>query len=234
LPEYLWIDPQHMLPATDLNYDQVSSNSVFTASMLLLEDLSERLQADDPEERQTISGVSWESYEALLNDLGDSLQYRVTYLNGVIELVSPSRRHERNKTNIGSLIEAYFQEKRIRYFPLGSTTFCKQAKRGGTEPDESYCIGTEKDFPDLAIEVVVTSGGIDKLEVYKRLGVKEVWFFKNNEFEVYILRGESYEQVAQSELLPGLDLKILAQYAVASDPLDAAIAFREKVRQMPS
>lgn len=120
---------------------------------------------------------------------------------------------------------------RFRYFPLGSTTFRKQAKSGGTEPDESYCIGTEKYFPDLAIEVVLTSGGIDKLEVYKRLGVKEVWFFKNNQFEVYVLLGESYEQVAQTELMPGLDLKILAQYVAASDPLDAAIAFREKVRE---
>ncbi|WP_190713699.1 hypothetical protein [Anabaena lutea] len=32
-----------------------------------------------------ITGVKWENYEALLNDLGDSLQYRVTYLDGVIE-----------------------------------------------------------------------------------------------------------------------------------------------------
>ncbi|WP_026733443.1 Uma2 family endonuclease [Fischerella sp. PCC 9605] len=200
--------------------------------MVLLQDLSELLQADDPEQRQIISGVSWESYEALLNQLGDSLRYRVTYLDGVLELVSPSRRHERNKTIIGSLIEAYCQEKRIRYFPLGSTTFRIEEKRGGTEPDESYCIGTEKEYPDLAIEVVVTSGGIDKLEVYRRLGVREVWFFKNNQFEVYHLRCETYEQIVQSEVLPNLDLTMLAQYAVATEPLEAAIAFREKVREM--
>ncbi|BAZ29758.1 hypothetical protein NIES4074_22050 [Cylindrospermum sp. NIES-4074] len=200
--------------------------------MVLLQELSELLQAEDPEERQTITGVSWESYEALLNDLGDSPQYRVTYLDGVIELVSPNYRHERNKTIIGSLLEAYFQEKRIRYFPLGSTTFRKQAKKGGVEPDESYCIGTEKEFPDLAIEVIITSGGIDKLEVYKRLGVKEVWFFQNNQFKIYHLRGDSYEQVAKSELLPNLDLTILAQYAIAEDPLDAALEFREKVKEM--
>ncbi|MFM6842180.1 MAG: Uma2 family endonuclease, partial [Dolichospermum sp.] len=102
--------------------------------------------------------------------------------DGVIELMSPSRRHEIHKTIIGSLLEIYFQEKRIRYFPLGSTTLRKQAKRGGVEPDESYCIVIEKEVPDLAIEVVVTSGGIDKLEVYKRLAVAEVWFFQNNQF----------------------------------------------------
>jgi Uma2 family endonuclease len=200
--------------------------------MVLLQELSELLQAKDPEERQTITGVNWESYEALLNDLGDSLQYRVTYLDGVIELVSPSRRHENRKTVIGSLLEDYLKDKRIRYFPLGSTTFRKEAKRGGVEPDESYCIGTEKEVPDIAIEVIVTSGGIDKLEVYKRLGVREVWFFQNNQFAIYHLRGENYESVAKSELLPNLDLTILAQYAVADDPLDAAIAFRAKIREM--
>lgn len=199
--------------------------------MLSLPELSELLQAEDPEERQTITGVNWNNYEALLNDLGDSLQYRVTYLDGVIELMSPSRRHEIRKTIIGSLLEIYFQEKRIRYFPLGSTTFRKQAKRGGVEPDESYCIGIEKEVPDLAIEVVVTSGGIDKLEVYKRLAVAEVWFFQNNQ-AVYHLRDENYELVAKSELLPNLDLSILAEYVIAEDPLDAAIAFREKIKEM--
>lgn len=202
--------------------------------MVLLPDIPERIQADDPEVRQTISGVSWEQYEALVDELGDSLRYRVTYLDGILELMSPSRRHERNKTNIGSLLEDYLKEKRIRYFPLGSTTFRKQEKRGGTEPDESYCIGTDKEFPDLAIEVVVTSSGINKLEVYKRLSVREVWFFKNNRFEIYYLRGETYEQIAQSEVLPDLDLAMLSQYAIASDPLEAALEFREKVREMKS
>jgi Uma2 family endonuclease len=200
--------------------------------MVLLQNLSARLQAEDPEERQIISGVSWQGYEALLNEFGDSLRYRVTYLDGVLELVSPSRRHERNKTIIGSLLEDYLKEKRISFFPLGSTTFRKEEKRGGTEPDESYCIGTEKDFPDIAIEVVVTSGGLDKLEVYKRLGIPEVWFFKKNQIEVYNLRGESYEKLAHSEVLPNLDLAMLAQYAVATDPLEAALEFREKVREM--
>jgi Uma2 family endonuclease len=200
--------------------------------MVLLSELSELLQAKDPESRQTITGVSWESYETLLNDLGDSLQYRVTYLDGVIELVSPSRRHEKDKKRIGYLVEVYFEEKRIRYFPLGSTTFRKQTKKGGVEPDESYCIATEKEFPDIAIEVVVTSGTIDKLEVYQRLGVKEVWFFQNNQFKVYHLQGESYVEVARSELLPSLDLTILAQYVVADDPLDAVLEFRERVREM--
>jgi Uma2 family endonuclease len=195
--------------------------------MVSLQNLSQRLQAEDPEERQIVSGVSWEGYESLLDELGDSLRYRVTYLDGVIELVSPSRRHERNKSNIGSLVEIYCQEQRIPYFPLGSTTLRKEEKRGGTEPDESYCIGEDKEFPDIAIEVVVSSGGLDKLEVYKRLGVREVWFFNKNKFEIYGLRNERYEKIDRSEVLPNLDMNVLAQYAVAPNPLEAALEFRE-------
>lgn len=197
--------------------------------MVFLQELSEILQAEDPEQRQMITGVSWENYQVLLDNLGDNRQYRVTYLDGVIELVSPSRSHERYKTIIGSLLEAYFQENRIRYFPLGSTTFRKPVKKGGTEPEESYCIGTEKELPDLAIEIIVTSGGVDKLKVYQILGIKEIWFFKNNQFEVYILQGENYQQSLESELLPNLDVSMLAEYAIAPDPLQAVLAFRERV-----
>ncbi|NJQ97680.1 MAG: Uma2 family endonuclease, partial [Hydrococcus sp. CSU_1_8] len=145
--------------------------------------------------------------------------------------MSSSRPHERRKKNIGMFLEAYFQETRISFWGLGSTTFRKKDKQGGTEPDESYCIGTDKEFPDLAIEVVVTSGGIDKLAVYKKLGVKEVWFWQNNHFSLYYLRGDEYEQITTSELLPNLDLALLAQYVVRTDTLEAILEFREQIRQ---
>ena len=145
---------------------------------LLLKDVTESLglPAGDSEEHYTITAVSWQQYEALLERLGDNPGYRVTYLEGVLELVAPSRKHDRNKTLIGMLLEAYFQETRTRFYGLGSTTFRNPAGASGTEPDECYCLGTEKEFPDLAIEVVVTSGNVDKLAVYQRLGVREVWF----------------------------------------------------------
>ena len=198
--------------------------------MVLLKDLSEQLKIHVPEERQIISSVSWEQYEALLADLGDNPFYRVTFLDGTLEIMSPSRRHEVSTENIGRLLEVYLEETRTRFWGLGSTTFRKAEKKGGTEPDKSYCIGTDKEFPDLAIEVIVTSGGLDKLEVYKRLGVLEVWFFQKNCFKVHRLRGNTYEQIPNSELLPSLDLGMLADYAMQPDPLEALIEYRRRVR----
>ncbi|AFY79462.1 hypothetical protein Ple7327_4351 [Pleurocapsa sp. PCC 7327] len=200
---------------------------------ILLKDIVDEFesQIDDPEEKFITTGVSWEQYEKLLDRLGDSLRYRVTYLDGILEIMSPSRRHERSKSVIASLLEAYFQERRIQYFPLGSTTLCKEEKKGGTEPDESYCIGMDKEIPDLAIEVVVTSGGVDKLAVYKKLGVREVWFWQNDRFSVYCLRGDEYEKIPASELLPNLDLELLSQYVTHTDILESILEFRAQIRQ---
>ena len=199
-------------------------------SMLI--ELGEELQlAHDLEERYIVSEVSWEQYEALCSQLGDSLRYRVAYLEGTLEIMSPSRRHEFAKTNIGRLLEAYFEETRTRFWGLGSTTFRQPDKKAGKEPDECYCIGTDKEIPDLAIEVVLTSGGVDKLAVYQRLRVREVWFWHNERFEVHHLEGEEYKQVSRSQVLPHLNLDLLAQYVLHPDPLEAVLEFRQQVRE---
>ncbi|MBZ8182238.1 hypothetical protein [Oscillatoria salina] len=51
---------------------------------------------------------------------------------------------------------------------------------------------------------------------------------------IYCLRGEEYEQTSQSELLPNLDLALLAEYVVKNDPLDAILEFRAKISQTES
>lgn len=211
--------------------------------MVLLNDLTQRLQINDPEERRSINNVSWAQYEALLADLEDISHYRVSYLDGVLEIVSPSRRHESGKTQIGDLLLIYFVETDTEYFPTGSTTFRKQERQAGTEPDESYCIGSDKEFPDLAIEVVVTSGGINRLELYRRLGVCEVWFWQNDQFLMYHLREETpvqfaqtfgYEAINRSEILPGLDINLLAACVRNPNPLAAVKQFRQGVREQRS
>ncbi|HLO51653.1 MAG TPA: Uma2 family endonuclease, partial [Kamptonema sp.] len=122
------------------------------------------LQRQDPEDRYITDRVTWEQYETMLARIGDAAGYRVIYLDGVLEIMAPSRRHESGKTRIGDLLLIYFVEAEIDYFPFGSTTLRQEEKSSGIEPDEAYCIGTDKEFPDLAIEVTITSGGINKLE----------------------------------------------------------------------
>ncbi|CAD5960295.1 Uma2 family endonuclease [Planktothrix agardhii] len=194
----------------------------------------------DSEVRYITDKVSWEYYETLLTQLGDSLEFRLTYLDGILEVMSPSRNHERIKTLIGDLLLIYFLETDTEYYPTGSMTLRNPEQRGGTEPDESYCIGSNQEIPDLAIEVVITSGGINRLEVYQRLGVREVWFWQNNRFLVYHFRSENVEQFQQtsgyelinnSEILPDINLTILAEYVQHPNPLVAAKSFRQTLNQ---
>ena len=208
-------------------------------SMVLLDDLSNRLALDDSEERRVLTQVSWTQYEALLTSLGDASPYRVHFLEGVLEIVAPSRRHESGKTHIGTLLEIYFLETDTDYYPMGSTTLRKQKEQAGGEPDESYCIDADKDIPDLAIEVIVTSGSINRLELYCRLGVREVWFWERDRLTLYYLREETptqfvntagYEPISQSRLLPELDVDLLTNCIQNPSPLAAAKAFRQGIR----
>lgn len=189
------------------------------------------LISDLTDQQYTLTNVGWQAYEAFLADLGDDFpSLRVYYLEGTLEITMPGRKHEVSKDNIAGLLRAYFEETRTRFYGLGSTTFKREAKRRGAEPDVSFCVGTDKEFPDIAIEVVQTSGGINKLEIYQGLEVPEVWFWQKGKFEVYHLRSNGYEQSDRSHFLPALDLTLLATYVESSEPLDAVLNFRAALR----
>ncbi len=183
------------------------------------------------EQRIVLHGVSWQQYENLLSAFGEDFPaLRLNYLEGVLEIMTNSPEHEKIKTTIGLLIEAYFQETRTRFVGMGSATFRREAKRRGLEPDECYCLGKEKEVPDLAIEVVITSGNIDKLEIYQGLGVTEVWLWERGQFFLYYLRGDKYEPLSRSKLLPELDISLLTDCVRPSEQFDAVMDFRDALR----
>lgn len=190
------------------------------------------LISTDTEQQYLVTDVSWEAYEALLADLDDDFPgLRIHYLEGTLEITMPGCKHEVSKDNIGGLLRAYFEETRTRFYGLGSTTFKRQAKQRGAEPDISFCVETDKEFPDIAIEVVQTRGGIDKLAIYQGLGIAEVWFWEKGRFDIYHLRQDRYEQIDRSEFLPNLDLTLLATYIQYPEPLDAVLEFRAALRE---
>ncbi len=184
----------------------------------------------DTEEKLTFTGVSWEKYEQLLADLGDSSTYRTIYLEGVLEIMSPSRRHEVSKESIGRILEVYLEKAQLDFWGLGSTTLRRQEGEAGKEPDKCYCLYTDKTMPDLAIEVIITSGRKKLiLEVYRRLGIKEVWLWQNEDLKVYSLQNNEYFLSEKSILLPDLDLELLAQYINHPNPRLAMKEFRENL-----
>ena len=176
-----------------------------------------RLKADEDEQHDQIlcfGEVSWADYLALLRMRGEHSAPRITYLEGRVEIMSPSRFHEGMKSIVGCLLEAYCLECDIDFSPYGAWTLKDRAKKSGAEPDECYVFGdvANPKRPDLVIEVDWTSGGIEKLEGYRRLGVREVWRWRSGEFLPYLLHGEHYRQSDRSRALPGIDLPQLVSF----------------------
>jgi len=185
------------------------------------------------EQRVVLEGIRWQQYEGLLATLGDDFpNLRLSYLEGTLEIMTISPEHEELKKMIAMLMEAFFQETRTRFHGMGSAAFRKAARQRGLEPDECYCLGQKKDVPDIAIEVILSSGTVDKLEIYRGLGVTEVWFW-DNQFAIYHLRSQQYELILKSELLPNLDITVLSRHIRPLDQFDAVMEFRELLRQNP-
>ena len=183
------------------------------------------------DQRVIMHGMSWSQYEAQLALRGDASSPRIAYLDGALELMSPAKQHERNKSYIGRVVEAYALERDIDLSPYGSWTLQSAPRQSGAEPDECFIVGADqsRERPDLAIEIVWTSGGLDKLEIYRRVG--EVWFWKDERIEVHLLRGDQYERAERSALFADLDIGLLCSFLDRPTALQAVRAFREALRK---
>jgi Uma2 family endonuclease len=97
------------------------------------------------------------------------------------------------------LLDDYLELIGIDYTPTGSMTLESEEGQVKREADESYELGPNRERPDLAIEIVITSGGINKLEAYKRLQIPEVWFWEKANSRSTPCRVEGYQETQHSE-----------------------------------
>jgi Uma2 family endonuclease len=185
------------------------------------------------DQRVRLHGISWEGYESFLALRGEQSGTRVTYLDGELELMSPSINHELLKTTLGRLLEAYAEKRGIELNGYGSWTVKSAKDKLGVEADECYVVGLRDGLPtipDIAIEVVWTSGGIDKLEVYRGLGIPEVWFWQKGVLRFFLLQDDGYLSSTRSRLLPDLDPALIARCMGESSQTQAVRALRAALR----
>ncbi len=173
---------------------------------------------------------SWQQFKTIEVVIEESPGLRISYLDGCIELMTIGEQHEIIKTIIGALIELFFLQKQIEFIPVGNATRESEDQAVSFEPDESYYIGEQKEHPDLAVEVVVTSGSLKKLEKYKRLQIAEVWFWENNQLSIHHLREEDYENISQSEILPDLDINLFVRCVQMTSKLEAMTTFMKGIQ----
>ena len=177
-------------------------------------------------------GLTWQQFELIRAGFGEAPGVRLFYYNNTIEIFMPGREHELFKSIIGLLVELFCLEKAIEFEPTGSTTW-EESEKVAAQADESYCFGSSKSVPDLAIEVVFSSGGASKLQRYQAIGVPEIWFWEDGAFFVYCLRDGGYERVDRSEIpaLAGLDLVLLTRCVLMAQTsrLNAVREFRKGI-----
>lgn len=121
----------------------------------------------------TLYDISWEKFEAIASLLEET-KVRLTYLDGTLDIMFPSPEHEEWKSTVGLLLEIYLRYIGRRFYTTGGYTLGSREEGARGEPDESYNLDTIKPIPDIAIEVVITGGGVNKLEKYRRWGIPEV------------------------------------------------------------
>lgn len=181
----------------------------------------------EPEERIIVCSMGWQGYRALDKALGDDrpgprLYY---YHENNLEIMSTSSERERIKKWIADFIADYLLEREIENMPRGQATMTL-LEETGAEPDESWCIGEEGQWPDIVLEIALTSGGLDKLQIYRRFAVREVWIWRNDKLEVHALRDDEYVQQTASTILPGLDIALIERCVAIPRWLEARREFR--------
>ncbi|QFS46024.1 Uma2 family endonuclease [Nostoc sphaeroides] len=180
----------------------------------------------------TVADVSWEEFKGIEAQLKDNRNVRLSYLSGILEIMSPvGEKHEYVKRTLGYLLEAYMRELGIRFYGRGGFTLEEPGYASGT-PDESYSINTKAEVPDIVIEVIVTSGTINRKELYKPKKVPEVWFWKSDQIKIFRLNATGeYEEVNRSGFFPNLDPALLLQYIGYPDQYDAIAEFVQAIRK---
>ena len=170
-------------------------------------------------DRVLLHNISWQKFENLIVDLGDSRAARLAYDRGTLEIMTPLAEHEYYKEIIGIIIQDIAEELELDYESLGSTTWKKKTVQTGVEPDNCFYFQNEGiirgklEFdldrdppPDMVLEIDLTSKSLPRLPIYAALGVPEIWCYDNGKLTIYLLKNGKYNQTERSLTFPTLPI----------------------------
>jgi Uma2 family endonuclease len=185
-----------------------------------------RLVAD---ERVVLPCVSWETYERLLADDEERRVPRMTYDQGVLELVTPSMPHEVDAATITRFVDIVAAVLGIPIRSVGSTTFRRKDLERGFEPDASFYVQSEPRVrnrrevdltvdppPDLVLEMEMSRSALDKLPLFASIGIPEVWRCDGQRVMILILEQDRYQESSNSLAFPVLTSDVLTRFLAES------------------
>ena len=187
----------------------------------------------------TLSDVSWKQYEEFLKDFEEKAGWRLAYDEGNLEIMPPLAEHEKPSRSVDRFVWTYCDFFDLTVESLGSTTYRRKLKRKGIEPDACYYVQSVNKIigkienlkpetypvPDIAVEIDVTHGSLDKFKIYAALGVPELWLYDGKKVSFYQLQGKKYNQSETSLSFPKLSAAVLTKFLklTESDGQTAAI-----------
>ena len=194
-------------------------------------------------DRVVLYNISWQQFENLLQDLGESRAARIAYDNGNLEIMTPLPEHEYYKKSFSIAIEDIALELDLKYESYGSTTWKQQSLMAGLEPDDCFYFQNEAAIrgkldldlnqdppPDLALEIDVTSKSLNRFPIYARLGVPEVWCYDSGELKIYLLQNGEYIESETSLVFPSLPIQELPRL-IEENRTEGRRAMRKAVRE---
>jgi Uma2 family endonuclease len=177
-----------------------------------------------PGSAMQISGVNWERYIALMQELGDTRSTRIAYANGVLEIRMPGQHHEVLNRALAAIVLTLAEELGYDFNDLGSMTINRPELSKGLEPDSCLYIqnaqagqglGTTiaNDLPpDLALEIDIAHRSDTKLSIYQALRVPEVWLYQGDQGKIKHLDQGQYVDALTSRAFPLVSSNQLNQW----------------------
>ncbi|HEY7494636.1 MAG TPA: Uma2 family endonuclease [Candidatus Tectomicrobia bacterium] len=197
-------------------------------------------------QRVTLYGISWQTYTRILAELGDQRASRLAYAQGVLEITMPSDRHETYKKLLERMIETLTEELNLLAKSFGATTLNRADLEHGAEPDSCYYIqhvnqieGRQVDLttdppPDLILEIDISSPSSRRIDIYKQLGVPEIWRYSGGSVHMYRLQDGEYVPCDRSPSFPLVSLTVINQFLQQAETQDDTTfirTWRQWVRQ---
>ncbi|MFB2894608.1 Uma2 family endonuclease [Aerosakkonemataceae cyanobacterium BLCC-F50] len=195
-----------------------------------------------------MNGVRWETFKALMADVGDGRPWRIAYDKGVLEIRMPLPEHEEPKRLIEDFVTAIVDELEIEIRSLGALLLEREDLTRAVEPDTCFYIQNESIVrgkrsielpndppPDLVVESDYTSSSLNKFTIYASLGVPELWRYRNETLQVYQLIEGKYELTNQSLVFPFLPLTEIPGFIEQSRTIgqrSAVRLFRQRIREI--
>ena len=204
------------------------------------------------ETRILLEGISWETYERLLLETGESRNQLFAYRDGILEIMVPLEGHEEPTRLFDQFLAAIVDELGLEIRSLGSLTMKNPQQKKGLEPDCCFYIEHEAAVrgveilnfdihppPDLVVEVDNSSSSLSKFPIYTALKIPEIWRLHFGKLTIYQLNTQQleYEETDQSLAFPQLPVRELPEFMERAKVIGQRAAVRElaqRVRQILS